>query len=66
MSWHITSKKAEESTIDYHMLETFLTKELVDPPTKEEIWETMHDLVCAWLYSRNDENSLIKLNVAEA
>tara|TARA_R100000278_G_scaffold68922_1_gene54704 strand:+ start:549 stop:695 length:147 start_codon:yes stop_codon:yes gene_type:complete len=48
------------------MLETFLTKELADPPTKEEIWETMHDLVCAWLYARNDENSLIKLNVAEA
>ena len=66
MSWHITSKKAEESTIDYHVLENFLTQELQDPPTKEEIWETMHDLVCAWLYARNDENSLIKLNVAEA
>lgn len=66
MSWHITSKKAEESTIDYHILENFLTQELQDPPTKEEIWETMHDLVCAWLYSQDDEKSLINLFVAQA
>ena len=34
-------KQVKETTIDFHTLEYFLSKELDETPTQEELWDTM-------------------------
>ena len=59
-------KQVKETTIDFHTLEYFLSKELDETPTQEELWDTMNDLVWAWYQSRQHDDSFINIRMAEA